>query len=98
MLAQSSALGLGFHRMWCALKGRGNLYPFKADNNPWARYFRLLKRIDSVHLDCLCLGIEGADDSHFLSGIGFNEFRLVQPVDLVLVLEDKSASAILDAI
>jgi|SRR5579864_3601725 len=48
--------------------------------------FRLLKRINSTHLDRLRLGVEGAEDSYFLSGIGFDEFRFIQPVDFVLAL------------
>ena len=48
--------------------------------------FRLLKRINSTHLDRLCLGIEGAEDSYFLPGIGFDEFRFIQTVDFVLAL------------
>ena len=60
--------------------------------------FRLLKRINSTHRDGFCLGVEGAEDSYFLSGIGFDEFRFIQSVDFVLNLEHKSAAPILDAI
>ena len=54
--------------------------------NAGAGKFRLLKRIDSMHLDRTCLRVERAEDAHFLSGVGFDKFRFIQPVHFVFDL------------
>jgi hypothetical protein len=54
--------------------------------------------IDAANLNSLGLGIEGACDFHFLSGVRLSEFLFIQMIHVALGFEDKSAAPILDAV